>query len=143
MRKRKFTIPTYFAFGWLGLAMFLAIFGSFLPVDGYQVIHGDYIDSPPFTVGHWFGVDSNGYDIFSGIINGARLSIFIAVVTVGLGGAIGSLLGITAAYYRGKYDTVINTSFNVVLSVPNLVLALALVAVLATNVDIKIGRAHV
>ena len=138
MRKRKYTIPTYFAFGWLGVAVFLAIFGSFLPVDGYQVIHGDFIDSRPLTPGHWFGVDSNGYDIFSGIINGARLSIFIAVVTVGLGGAIGALLGITAAYYRGKYDSFINTTFNVVLSVPNLVLALALVAVLATNVDLSL-----
>jgi peptide/nickel transport system permease protein len=139
MRKRKYTIPTYFAFGWLGFAVFLAVFGSFLPVDGYQVIHGDFIDSRPLTPGHWFGVDSNGYDIFSGIINGARLSVFIAVVSVGLGGAIGAFLGITAAYYRGKYDTFINTSFNVVLSVPNLVLALALVAVLATNVDINVA----
>ena len=137
MRKRKYTIPTYFAFGWLGLAVFLAIFGSFLPVDGYQVIHGDFIDSPPFTAGHWFGVDSNGYDILSGIINGARLSIFVALVSVGVGGLVGSFLGVTAAYYRGRYDSVVSTFFNVVLSVPNLVLALALVAVLATNVDIN------
>ena len=134
---KKYSIPTYFAMGWLLLAMFLAIFGSLLPVESYQTIHGDFIDSPPFTRGHWLGVDSNGYDILSGVVNGARLSIFIAIVTVGLGGLIGSALGITAAYYRGKYDTVVSTGFNVVLSVPNLVLALALVAVLATNVDVN------
>lgn len=135
--RKKFSIPTYFAIGWLLLAVFLAIFGSLLPVESYQTIHGDFIDSPPFTGGHWLGVDSNGYDILSGVVNGARLSIFIAIVTVGLGGLIGSALGITAAYYRGKYDTVVSTGFNVVLSVPNLVLALALVAVLATNVDVN------
>ena len=135
--RKKFSIPTYFAMGWLLLALFLAIFGSLLPVESYQTIHGDFIDSPPFTGGHWLGVDSNGYDILSGVVNGARLSIFIAIVTVGLGGLIGSALGITAAYYRGKYDTVVSTGFNVVLSVPNLVLALALVAVLATNVDVN------
>ncbi|MEY2766236.1 MAG: hypothetical protein RL552_1141 [Actinomycetota bacterium] len=135
--RKKFSIPTYFAMGWLLLAVFLAIFGSLLPVESYQTIHGDFIDSPPFTGGHWLGVDSNGYDILSGVVNGARLSIFIAIVTVGLGGLIGSALGITAAYYRGKYDTVVSTGFNVVLSVPNLVLALALVAVLATNVDVN------
>ena len=135
--RKKYSIPTYFAMGWLLLAMFLAIFGSLLPVESYQTIHGDFIDSPPFTGGHWLGVDSNGYDILSGVVNGARLSIFIAIVTVGLGGLIGSALGITAAYYRGKYDTVVSTGFNVVLSVPNLVLALALVAVLATNVDVN------
>lgn len=135
--RRKHTIPTYLAFGWLAVSAFLAVFGSFLPVDSYQTIHGDFIDSPPFTSGHWFGVDSNGYDIFSGIVNGARLSIFVALVSVGIGGLIGSVLGIAAAYYRGKFDTVVSTGFNVVLSVPNLVLALALVAVLATNVDIN------
>ena len=135
--RKKFSIPTYFAMGWLLLAMFLAIFGSLLPVESYQTIHGDFIDSPPFTGGHWLGVDSNGYDILSGVVNGARLSIFIAIVTVGLGGLIGSALGITAAYYRGRYDTVVSTGFNVVLAVPNLVLALALVAVLATNVDVN------
>jgi peptide/nickel transport system permease protein len=131
--RKKFSIPTYFAMGWLLLAVFLAIFGSLLPVESYQTIHGDFIDSPPFTGGHWLGVDSNGYDILSGVVNGARLSIFIAIVTVGLGGLIGSALGITAAYYRGKYDTVVSTGFNVA----NLVLALALVAVLATNVDVN------
>lgn len=136
MRKR-FTIPTYLSFGWLVLAGLMAVFGSFLPVDSYQTIHGDFLDAPPLTGGHPFGVDSNGYDIFSGIINGARLSLFVAVITVGIGGLIGSFLGITGAYFRGRYDSAVNTGFNVVLSVPNLVLALALVAVLATNVDVN------
>jgi len=134
---KKFTIPTYLAFGWLTLAGLMAIFGSFLPVDSYQTIHGNFLDAPPLTGGHLFGVDSNGYDIFSGIINGARLSLFVAIFTVGIGGFIGSFLGVTGAYFRGRYDSVVSTGFNVVLSVPNLVLALALVAVLATNVDVN------
>jgi len=134
---KKFTIPTYLAFGWLAFAGLMAIFGSFLPVDSYQTIHGDFLDAPPLTGGHLFGVDSNGYDIFSGIINGARLSLFVAIFTVGIGGFIGSFLGVTGAYFRGRYDSVVSTGFNVVLSVPNLVLALALVAVLATNVDVN------
>lgn len=134
---KKFTIPTYLSFGWLGISAFLAVFGSLLPIDSYQTIHGDFLDSPPLTVGHWFGVDSNGYDILSGIINGARLSLFVAIFTVGIGGLIGSFLGITAAYYRGRFDNVVSTGFNVVLAVPNLVLALALVSVLATNVDVN------
>lgn len=137
MRNQKYTIPTRVAFGWLVLVVLTAAFGSFIPIDGYQVIHGDFIDSPMFTSGHIFGVDSNGYDILSGIVNGARLSIFIALITVGIGGVLGSFLGITAAYYRGRYDTIVSTGFNVVLAVPNLVLALALVAVLATNVDVN------
>ena len=100
---KTYTIPTYAAFGWLVLSAFLAVFGSLLPVENSRTIHGDFLDAKPFTAGHWFGVDSNGYDIFSGIINGARLSLFVAFITVGIGGFIGSLLGITAAYFRGRY----------------------------------------
>jgi peptide/nickel transport system permease protein len=83
------------------------------------------------------GTDSNGYDLLSSAVAGTRMSIFIAIAAVGLGGFIGSVLGILAAYLRGKIDTVMVTIFNVGLSVPNLVLALALVSVLATNVDIN------
>jgi peptide/nickel transport system permease protein len=86
---------------------------------------------------HVLGTDSNGYDLLLGVVNGARLSSLVAVVAVGLGGFIGSALGITAAYARGRTDSIITTAFNVILSVPNLVLALALVAVFATNIDIS------
>jgi peptide/nickel transport system permease protein len=52
-------------------------------------------------------------------------------VSVLLGGIIGSALGITAAYFRGKFDAFMNIVFSVVLSIPNLVLSLSLVSILA------------
>jgi peptide/nickel transport system permease protein len=61
--------------------------------------------------------------------------MLISLVSVFVGGIIGSTLGIIAAYKRGKIDYIVNTVFNIVLSIPNLVLGLALVAVLATNPD--------
>jgi peptide/nickel transport system permease protein len=61
--------------------------------------------------------------------------MLISIVSVFVGGIIGSTLGIIAAYKRGKIDYIVNTVFNIVLSIPNLVLGLALVAVLATNPD--------
>jgi peptide/nickel transport system permease protein len=69
--------------------------------------------------------------MLSGLINGARLSVFISFVAVLVGGGIGSFIGITAAYYRGKFDAVVVTIFNIMLSIPNLVLSLALLSVLA------------
>jgi peptide/nickel transport system permease protein len=81
------------------------------------------------------GTDINGYDLLSNVINGARISILIALISVGIGGLIGSAIGIGSAYMRGKLDVAVNLFFNILLSIPNLVLGLALVAILATSAD--------
>lgn len=125
------------SYGWLGLVVVLAVVGPWLPLDAWNTVYDDALGVGPFSGRHILGTDSNGYDLLLGVVNGARLSILVAVVAVGLGGVIGSALGIIAAYARGRTDSVITTFFNVILSVPNLVLALALVAVFATNIDVS------
>ncbi len=115
--------------------MFLAVFGSLLPFEPWTFVYEDDLGVTPFSPGHILGTDNNGYDLLSSVISGTRMSVFIAITAVGLGGLIGSALGITAAFVRGKVDLVLSTVFNVGLAIPNLVLALALVSVLATNVD--------
>jgi len=120
---------------WFALIVFFAIFGPWLPLPKWDQVFDDALSVTPFKQGHLLGTDSNGYDIFSGVIYGARISLFISFTAVFIGGTIGSAIGITAAYIRGKFDYVVSTLFNVVLSIPNLVLSLALIAVLATNVD--------
>ncbi len=120
---------------WFALIIFFAVFGPLLPLPNWQEVFDDALSVTPLKQGHLLGTDSNGYDILSGIVYGARISLFISFTAVFLGGVIGSAIGISAAYVRGKYDYVVSTLFNVVLSVPNLVLSLALIAVLATNVD--------
>jgi peptide/nickel transport system permease protein len=133
----KFTKPTWLSISWLGLMLFLAVFGSLLPFKSWKFVYEDDLGVVPFSPGHILGTDNNGYDLLSSLIAGTRMSVFIAVTAVSLGGLIGSALGITAAFVRGKVDIVMSTLFNVGLAVPNLVLALALVSVLATNVDIN------
>jgi peptide/nickel transport system permease protein len=120
---------------WFALIIFFAVFGPLLPLPNWQEVFDDALSVTPFKQGHLLGTDSNGYDMLSGIVYGARISLFISFTAVFLGGVIGSAIGISAAYVRGKYDYIVSTLFNVVLSVPNLVLSLALIAVLATNVD--------
>jgi peptide/nickel transport system permease protein len=88
-----------------------------------------------FSPGHILGTDSNGYDLLSNVVNGARTSLLIAFVSVVVGGALGAAIGIISAYRRGRLDSVVNLFFNIVLSIPNLVLGLALVAILATSSD--------
>jgi len=130
MKKRK-TIGFYLASSWLALVIFMAVVGPFLPLPSWNESFYDYLGAAPGTPGHLLGTTQDGYDMLSGIVNGARLSIAIAFVAVVLGGGIGSFIGITTAYFRGRVDTLVVSIFNILLSIPNLVLSLALLSVLA------------
>lgn len=132
---KKLDIFTKLCVIWLGITALLAAIGPLLPLPDPLESDIDYMGTGFFQGGHLLGTDTNGYDLLSGVINGARTSLIIAIISVGLGGLIGSALGIIAAFVRGKFDYVVNTFFNIFLSIPNLVLGLALVAVLATSTD--------
>ena len=120
---------------WLVFVGIMAIISGFLPLPNPTDFDLDAIGVGMFSPGHLLGTDSNGYDLLSNVVNGSRISLLIAVVSVGIGGSIGSAVGIIAGFRRGKLDSGINLIFNILLSIPNLVLGLALVAVLATSPD--------
>ncbi len=120
---------------WLTLMAFFAIFGRLLPLPDPLFSDFEGLGVGLFSPGHFLGADTNGYDLLANVVVGAQTSLLIALVSVGLGGFIGAVLGIIAAYRRGRLDYVVNTTFNILLSIPNLVLGLALVAVLATSSD--------
>ncbi len=82
---------------------------------------------------HILGTTPDGYDILSLLANGARISMFVAVFSVGIGGTIGGIVGIFAAFRKGVIDRIIVLLFNVILSIPLLVMALAFMAVLAPD----------
>jgi peptide/nickel transport system permease protein len=121
----------YVAGGWMALLAFFIVLGDLLPFREWDNFSYEFTGSAPFRDGFIFGTSLDGMDILSGIINGTRISILVSFFSVFLGGVIGSSIGITAAYYRGKYDVVVTAIFNVMLSIPNLVLSLALLATLA------------
>ena len=137
MRKlwSTFNLPTKISVVWVALVFFFVVTGSFLPLPDPTEFDPDASGVGLFSSGHLLGTDINGYDLLSNVINGARISILIALISVGVGGLIGSAIGIGSAYVRGKVDLVVNLFFNILLSIPNLVLGLALVAILATSVD--------
>nr|MBU6203273.1 ABC transporter permease [Acidobacteriota bacterium] len=120
---------------WLCLMAFFAIFGKLLPLPDPLFSDFEGLGVGLFSPGHILGADTNGYDLLANVVVGAQTSLLIALVSVGLGGFIGAVLGIIAAYRRGRLDYFVNTTFNIFLSIPNLVLGLALVAVLATSSD--------
>ncbi len=92
---------------------------------------------------HWFGTDHFGRDIFSMIMVGARTSIAVALVAVGIGMALGVPLGLAAAARKGSWlDEAIMRGNDLVFAFPSLVIAILITAVFgagAVNAIIAIG----
>jgi ABC-type dipeptide/oligopeptide/nickel transport system permease subunit len=85
---------------------------------------------PGPTAAHWFGLDYLGQDVFSRVIYGARYSLVVGIVSVAVGMSFGILLGAIAGYMGGVVDSVIMRCMDIMLSIPGLLFAIGLIAVL-------------
>ena len=89
-----------------------------------------FMEAP--SIAHWLGTDDLGRDLFSRIVYGARISLFVGVVTVLLSMILGVLLGLLAGYYGGWVDNVIMRYIDLQWAFPNFIIAVYLVAVFGT-----------
>ncbi len=79
---------------------------------------------------HWLGTDAIGRDILSRLIFGARLSLAIGLAVVTLSVIIGTILGLTAGYFRGIFEVAVMRLMDIILTLPSLLLAIVIVAIL-------------
>lgn len=83
--------------------------------------------------GHVLGTDDLGRDVFSRLLLGSRYSLFIAAVVVTGASIIGTILGAAAGYFGGIVDTIIMRACDIMMAIPNLVLAIAVMAILGPS----------
>jgi peptide/nickel transport system permease protein len=143
MRRLRFVVWTFrgSASGLLGLALvaaflLLAAFGPMIapyPADATGAMHLAQRLQPP-SAAHWFGTDEMGCDILSRVVIGTRTSLWVGLVITAVASLIGVPLGIAAGYLGGAPRAVIMRVTDVFLSVPGLVLALAIVSALGPGV---------
>ena len=125
------------------LLIFCAIFADVITPYSYsrQNLRNSF-QSP--SAEHWFGTDEFGRDIFSRVVYGARISLFVGFIAVGIAIFLGGGLGAVAGYYGGWLDNLIMRFMDILLSIPSTVLAISIAAALGPglyNLMIAVGIA--
>lgn len=110
------------------------------PYDPVDQIRGHRLEGP--SMEFWFGTDEFSRDIFSRTIYGLRASLLVSIFAIGFFGALGTIAGFMAGYFRGLLDTILMRFVDSMLAFPGLLLAIAILAALGAgiqNVALAIG----
>lgn len=115
------------------LLVFTAIFADVLaPVD--PLLTRPELRLRPPSWEHILGTDDIGRDVLSRIIYGARISLWVGLLAVGIGTVAGTIIGLLCGYWEGWLDLLLQRVMDALMAIPGLILALAIVSVLTPNV---------
>jgi len=120
------------------IAVFAPWLAPYDPIDHADLMHSE---EPP-NRHYLFGTDNQGRDILSRVIYGSRISLTVGLVSQGLNSLIGIILGVTAGFIGRRWDDFVMGLTNILLSIPSLVFALAIMAVLGpglVNIFLALG----
>jgi peptide/nickel transport system permease protein len=122
----------FFVLVFVVVAIFAPVLAPYGPTEQNEV--GGIIGIHGPSGAHWFGLDQNGFDEFSRILYGARYSLLIGIVSVSVGLSIGLVLGSIAGYAGGFVEGLIMRLMDIMLAIPQFLMALGIVAILGPGI---------
>ncbi|MDD2366827.1 MAG: ABC transporter permease [Desulfuromonadaceae bacterium] len=116
------------------LAMFLvSLLAPLISPYDPSAINAWHVLAPPSSQ-HWFGTDELGRDVLSRVIYGARISLKVGVVAIGIAVVIGTAVGLVSGYYSGIVDTLLMRTVDIMLCFPAFFLILAVITFLEPSI---------
>ena len=132
-RVRRLGPLFWLATGWMIFVFAVAIFAELLPLPSPTDM--DMLERrAPFSLAHWLGTDGLGRDELARVIYGARISLVVGLCAPIIGLIFGGALGMLAGYFRGRFESLVVGSMDVLLAFPPLILALAVTAYLGQSI---------
>lgn len=118
----------------IALLLLVAVFAPLIaPYGPAERTPGAFRESP--STEHWFGTDTIGLDVFSRVVYGSRISLKVGIVATLMTVVIGLILGAVAGYFGGKTDGLIMRITDVFLSIPYIILAIAIATLFGKSVN--------
>jgi len=132
-RSRRLGLLFWAAIVWIIVIFAAAILADLLPLPSPTDM--DMLEKrAAFSAAHWLGTDGLGRDELARLIFGARSSLVVGLCAPVIGVVIGGALGVLAGYFRGRFETLVVGSQDVLLAFPPLILALAVTAYLGQSI---------
>ena len=129
-KKNKMAVMGFFIIAvMIAVAIFAPLIATQVP---YEQNLANRFQSPSSQ--HFFGTDNFGRDIFSNVVYGARISLFIGFLATILSVIFGTVIGAVAGFFGGGVDNVLMRLVDIILSIPSLILAIAISTVLGTGI---------
>ena len=123
-RRRRFGVGGWIAIGWMVLLVVASALAPVLPFADPAATNASISRQAPSSAA-LLGGDANGRDVLARVVYGARASLLIGLGAIALGLLVGGLLGLLGGYYGHRIDALVAGAFDVMLSIPALILALA------------------
>ncbi len=144
IKKKSLWVETWHRLKKSKLAMFglyillaliiMAVFADVIYDYDTDVIEPNYaIMLQPPSSEHWFGTDNLGRDVFARVIYGSRISLQVSIMSIVISLIIGGGFGAVAGYYGGRVDDILMRIMDVFLAIPNMLMAIAVVASLGPS----------
>lgn len=118
---------------WLLALVFMAIFAPVLTSYQYDVQNLKGAFAPP-SAEHWLGTDEFGRDLLTRLMYGARTSLSVSGIAIGISVLVGMILGASAGFFGGKFDRAVTVVVDLTWSFPEILVALILVAIIGPGV---------